>query len=368
MHVTSPSGVLCILSKDFLSFHFTLTATLMVSEADLKSMTPEDDQCFLMYFIAGLYFGPDIKGESTQKSVFQRVAEGLPPYTFNQLRHSFVKVVDLENIYCMILRNSDKSLTLSLLRRFLQGQAPGASSNYPQFPDLFPPELHPQSRFNNRIHSLVFINNPDWSLLSSNDVERFKRLCGMELLHVEREDVARLQLATCFDVTPVVSIATNVSDDDDYNRETETSRVIHGVSLTGSAAMGQVGSIVGPVDIGECEDAYLFRVALPGVKRDENLLDMGNGTAYVGQLGHKKWEFSCEVDVDGTVSISGVTTTGEKMVYRHSEMFEMQTRNLCPPGQFSISFKLPGPVDPDQFSGNFGTDGILEGIVTKEEI
>ncbi|KAL4578075.1 hypothetical protein LXL04_014191 [Taraxacum kok-saghyz] len=32
---------------------------------------------------------------------------------------------------------------------------------------------------------------------------------------------------------------------------------------------------------------------------------------------------------------------------------------LCPP------FKLPGPVDPQHFSGNFGTDGILEGIVMK---
>jgi len=43
----------------------------------------------------------------------------------------------------------------------------------------------------------------------------------------------------------------------------------------------------------------------------------------------------------------------------------MQTQNLCPPGQFTLSFRLPGPVDPHHFSGNFGTDGILEGIVMK---
>ena len=76
-------------------------------------------------------------------------------------------------------------------------------------------------------------------------------------------------------------------------------------------------------------------------------------------------EFSCEVENDGKVLIKGVTMTGESTVYRHSQVFEMQTQNLCPPGHFSISFKLPGPVDPQQFSGNFGTDGILEGIVMK---
>ena len=77
-------------------------------------------------------------------------------------------------------------------------------------------------------------------------------------------------------------------------------------------------------------------------------------------------DFSCEVESDGKVLIRGATTTGEKTVYRYSQMFEMQTQNLCPPGRFSISFKLPGPVDPQQFSGNFGIDGILEGIVMKE--
>ncbi|XWS58220.1 hypothetical protein CRYUN_Cryun08bG0016000 [Craigia yunnanensis] len=120
-----------------------------------------------------------------------------------------------------------------------------------------------------------------------------------------------------------------------------------GAALTGSAAMGQVGPIVGLMDVGECEDSYMFRVSLPGVKRDES-------------------EFSCEVETDGKVLIRGVTTTGEKTVHRFSQMFEMLSQNLCPPGHFPISFQLPGPVDPQQFSGNFGTDGILEGIVMKK--
>ncbi|KAF4349194.1 hypothetical protein G4B88_026112 [Cannabis sativa] len=77
-------------------------------------------------------------------------------------------------------------------------------------------------------------------------------------------------------------------------------------------------------------------------------------------------DFSCEVSSEGEVLIRGATTTGEKTVYEYSQMFKMQAQNLCPPGQFSISFKLPGPIDPHQFSDKFGIDGILEGIVLKE--
>ncbi|KAJ6359814.1 hypothetical protein OIU77_003924 [Salix suchowensis] len=119
----------------------------------------------------------------------------------------------------------------------------------------------------------------------------------------------------------------------------------NGIGLAGSAAVGNVGPIVGAMDIGESDDAYLFRVSLPGVSRDEN--------------------FSCDIDPDGTVFIKGVTTTGENTVCKHSQIFRMQTRNLCPPGHFSITFQLPGPVDHQQFKGNFGIDGMLEGIVKK---
>ncbi|KAJ8751928.1 hypothetical protein K2173_000674 [Erythroxylum novogranatense] len=129
------------------------------------------------------------------------------------------------------------------------------------------------------------------------------------------------------------------------------SRIITGsntaFALTGSAALGQLGPTIGLMDIGESDDAYLFRVALPGVKRDAQ-------------------EFTCNVESDGKVLIRGVTTTGERTVCRFSQVFEMQTENLCPPGHFSITFHLPGPVDPQHLSGNFGMDGVLEGIVMKE--
>ncbi|KAH9603986.1 hypothetical protein KSS87_023589 [Heliosperma pusillum] len=41
----------------------------------------------------------------------------------------------------------------------------------------------------------------------------------------------------------------------------------NGIGLTGSAAAGTMGPILGKREIGECEDSYIFRVSLPGVAR-----------------------------------------------------------------------------------------------------
>ncbi|XP_061349466.1 increased DNA methylation 2-like [Gastrolobium bilobum] len=398
----------------------------------VKSGMPNDDQCFLLYFVMGTYFGPDIKGESSKKSLLQRVAEGLPPYTLDQLTGSFMKVVELERVYYFVLRKADRSLALKLsfLQRFFQGSISGqgqdgaANFNYPQFPDLFPPELHPQSRFKNRfkiVENIAFVNNPEISYMKPEEIERFKRLTGLEDFHLDR-DAARLH--TSFDgnvlndmsvgkdepngkmsIVQASPLLQKARSTDDFPELQDPLQHVHvpapinsvpcngtnmmcsymaplqpedktdpekvgqamlflpsrptkkewsdivaatksGFALTGSAVMGQVGPIIGLMDIGECEDSYLFRVSLPGVIRDER-------------------EFSCDVDPNGKVVIGGVTTTGEKTVSRNSQVFEMQTHNLCPPGHFSITFQLPGPVDPHQFSGNFGTDGILEGVVMK---
>ncbi|KDO59516.1 hypothetical protein CISIN_1g045199mg [Citrus sinensis] len=43
----------------------------------------------------------------------------------------------------------------------------------------------------------------------------------------------------------------------------------------------------------------------------------------------------------------------------------LDTRNLCPPGDFSITFQLPGCLDDQQFNGDF-TDGIFIGVVKKK--
>ncbi|XP_057495214.1 increased DNA methylation 2-like isoform X1 [Actinidia eriantha] len=442
-----------------------------------------DDQYFLLYFIMGTFFGPDLSRESPQKSVLQRLAEGLPSYTIEQLAGSYIKTVDVERIYYYVLRNADQSIAvkLSLLHKFFHGniltpaQYPAAA--YPQFPDLFPPQLHPHSRFKTRykiIENIVFINNPETFYIKPEYIERFKRLTGLKSFLLDR-DGPRLHFCVNDDVLynvamqefesngvlppkmsshgtqvtgisndclqkedsnsqnvhtvkPVSSVPSNGTpmsygcmsqlpagvdtstverfSNDRLQKEDINSQNVHAVkpvstvtsngtpmsygcmsqlpagvdtsnverfepgmiflpspptreewgnivtatrsgsAITGTAAMGHIGQAIGLLDIGECEDSYLFRVSLPGVKRDER-------------------EFGCEVENDGKVLIRGVTTTGEMTVYRHSQVFDMQTQNLSPSGNFSISFKLPGPVDPQQFSGNFGTDGILEGFVMK---
>lgn len=76
-------------------------------------------------------------------------------------------------------------------------------------------------------------------------------------------------------------------------------------------------------------------------------------------------DFSCSIEADGEVKIKGITTTGEKTVCKNSMVFQMLSQNLAPAGHFSISFHLPGPVDFQQFTGSFETDGVLEGIVKK---
>lgn len=137
-----------------------------------------------------------------------------------------------------------------------------------------------------------------------------------------------------------------------HSSEEELERVVaatsHGVAVTGSAALGRVGRPIGSIDISESKDTYLFRVALPGVARDEKT-------------------FSWYIEPNGKIFIKGVTTTGEKKVYKHNMVFEMLTQNLCPPGEFSISFQLPGPIDPQQINAVFGTDGIFEGVVKKRQ-
>ncbi|KAF4349195.1 hypothetical protein G4B88_026113 [Cannabis sativa] len=145
-------------------------------------------------------------------------------------------------------------------------------------------------------------------------------------------------------IGPAIIFLSSFTTKEDWENIMATNKI--GVALTGSAAVGKIGPIIGLMDIGECEDSYLFRVSLPGVSRDER-------------------EFSCDIEPDGKVQIKGVTTTGEQIVCKNSQIFHMLTRNLCPPGHFSISFQLPGPVDEEQFSGSFGTDGMLEGIVKK---
>lgn len=45
-----------------------------------------------------------------------------------------------------------------------------------------------------------------------------------------------------------------------------------GIGLSGSAAFGMIGPVLGKMDICESDNSYLFRVSLPGVARGETML------------------------------------------------------------------------------------------------
>ncbi|KAF8084426.1 hypothetical protein N665_0718s0019 [Sinapis alba] len=120
------------------------------------------------------------------------------------------------------------------------------------------------------------------------------------------------------------------------------------VITTGTGSKGTLGPSIGVVDIGVNKAAYFFQVALPGVCKASG-------------------EFSCEVESDGKVILEGSTTTGCRTIKRHSRVFKMDIRKLCPPGPFKVAFTLPGPVDPRLFSPNFRSDGIFEAVVIRQE-
>ncbi|GLJ39474.1 hypothetical protein SUGI_0806440 [Cryptomeria japonica] len=378
-----------------------------------------NDQRFLLIFIAGTYFGPDVKAEVPTKSALQRIALELPPYTHDQLGGSVVRLAEIESVYFYVLRRAHPNVGVKLqsLYKFLQGHlAPPTKENLDderQFTTLFPPDLHRQARFKGTykvVENFVFINDPDITYIKAEDIERFKQLTGLTELRLDRDEArfyrhgrrmdrdelkqARLiaiqethQQAQNGGVPPLIS---DVSQEPQKRRRKEPVQTVPmppqampgkekstqsksigpamillpsspteeqwsnilkatkpSIAFTGSAAARQVGPVIGLVDIGVCEDAYLFRIALPGVKKDQR-------------------EFSCEVECDGKVVIRGTTTTGEQKVLKNSRTFQMQTQHLCPPGPFTVSFQLPGPVEPREFSGNFGADGVLEGIVMKE--
>ncbi|KAJ8538215.1 hypothetical protein K7X08_014755 [Anisodus acutangulus] len=119
------------------------------------------------------------------------------------------------------------------------------------------------------------------------------------------------------------------------------------VTLTGTAEKCAIGPPLGLVDIGNSENAYLFRVALPGVRHKCNI--------------------KCDIQREGRVRIEGVVTESE-VLKNSPKGYEMKVQQLSPPGPFTISFNLPGPVDPRLCSPHFRADGILEVIVLKYRI
>ncbi|EEF52910.1 conserved hypothetical protein [Ricinus communis] len=373
------------------------------------------DQHFLLNFIISTYIGPDVFSDSPRCSAFQRLAARLPPYTSNNLGTSFLSISQLESIYYYVLRNAHPSLILkpNLLYMYLKGSlclpSSGSIEDHRQFTSFFPLKLHDHKKYSDNheiVKGIVLIDDPITSYMEKEDLERFRRLSGIDgdlridvkeglnYQHESRksgegtEQMREKELAgtmsngnqrpsamfqktyrrrNCRGPTPIPTFSSNLSKQKQHNEEntSEGPSNMDGyakmpantpklqdctskkIVLTGTARKGRTGPQVGVVDIGISRNAYFFQVALPGVRRDF-------------------CEFGCEIESSGKVHIQG-TMSGGETIKKRSRVFRMKFRRLCPAGPFTLSFNLPGPVDPRLFSPNFRTDGIFEAVIIKHK-
>ncbi|XP_062108222.1 increased DNA methylation 2-like isoform X2 [Humulus lupulus] len=372
-----------------------------------RQNSSSDDQHFLLKFIMGMYLGPDVTFDNPRRCAFQRVSEDSPPYTSSDLGSSYVSIALLENLYYYLLRKAHPSLRLkpNMLHKYLKG----IEESW-QFTRLFPLDLHEQMWYPASfriVKGIVLIDDPNISSLEENDLIKFKSLSCIsafkiemdELLHYEHEYQPRsnsekncmngketimggsssggdylslrsqhkLKRRRECDLPPMppfphfVPMEKYHSQEGDFQRscifdgqaimsirplpdlEKCTSEPGASIVISGTARKGKGGPPVGVVDVGVSKDAYYFRVALPGVRKDY-------------------CNFSCEIESDGKVHVRG-TMSGGKSIKKPLRIFEMKFQQLCPPGPFTLSFSLPGPVDPRLFAPNFRSDGIFEGVI-----
>ncbi|KAK9291831.1 hypothetical protein L1049_019781 [Liquidambar formosana] len=385
-----------------------------------------NDQHFLLNFIMSTYLGPDVMSDNPRRSASQRLAEGLPPYTAYDLGPSFVSIFQLESLYYYVLRNAHPSLVLNrnLLHMYLKGNLLLPNSGLPedseQFTSFFPSNLHEQTSYPESfkiVKGIVLIDDPVTSYMKQEDMERFRCLSGIDNFKIDideslhqhgdwtgKEETQQQHMKNYAEI-----MAGNISNENCYlpvklqddskkrrrsepwqiqvptcsNGEHLSKKLSNGehlskkltfsstcnwdgpsmmslftvpnveeciskasICLTGTARKGRAGPPVGVVDIGVSEVAYFFRVALPGVRKD-------------------RCQFSCEVECDGKVLIRGLTASGGQTIMKQSRAYHMKFQQLSPPGPFTLSFSLPGPVDPRLFSPIFRNDGIFEAVVVR---
>ncbi|XP_054793224.1 increased DNA methylation 3-like isoform X2 [Prosopis cineraria] len=370
------------------------------------------DAKFLLDFIMNTYLGPDVKSDEPRCSAAQRLAAGLPPYTLIDLGPSYVSISLLERLYYHVMRDAQPDLVSerNLLHMYLKGKlplpSPGSVEECQQFTSFFPLNLHEQIWYPDSfrtIKGVVLIVEPATSYMKEEDIKRFKYLTGVNSLKIDINACLHTQLGSqaskegehnhvnkdqtaisngecpqfqqnnkqkCINDPPPITKFTGVFPIERDGKRDSSKRVcksdgpalmpvlpIPGIDdcdidaslhLTGTARRGLLGPPVGVVDIGIGKVAYLFRVSLPGVMKD-----------------HAS-QFSCEIESDGKVHIQGLLTGG-RTIRKNSRVFQIKIRSLCPPGPFTLSFSLPGPVDPRLLAPNFRSDGIFEAVVIKQK-
>ncbi|KAG2698049.1 hypothetical protein I3760_07G132800 [Carya illinoinensis] len=378
-----------------------------------------DDQHFVLNFIMSTCFGPDVKSDNPRYSAAQRLIKGLAPYTLSDLGASYVSISLLERLYYYILRNANPGLVLkpNMLHMYIKGNlpspSPGSIEERKHFTSIFPLNLHKQIWFPASfriVKGIVLIDDPIIAHMKEEDLERFKYLSSLDNLKIDMDEAlcykyeyhtgngngeqncmnGSMEAASEYTTNgngdspvrfqqkckrrhrcdpqsmPAFPHVVPISKHQSKRRTLQRTNKLDGpvmmpllsipnvedcnspaaIVLTGTARGGIVGPPVGTVDIGISKDAYLFRVALPGVKKDN-------------------CQFSCEVECNGKVHLRGITSGG-KTIKKRCRVFEMEFQQLCPPGPFTLSFSLPGPVDPRLFAPNFRSDGIFEAVILKQ--
>ncbi|KAJ1434994.1 HSP20-like chaperone [Sesbania bispinosa] len=377
----------------------------------VKPVIKNTDRKFLVDFIFTIYLGPDVKSDNPKCSLFHRLMAGLPPYTLSDLGPSYLSISLLERLYYYLLRNASPDLILdvNMFHMYLKGKLSLPNSNFtedsPQFTSFFPLELHQQIWYPESfrvVKGVVLIDDPLTSYIKEEDLNRFRSLTGVNTFKLNLSECLRVRLhprsskegdSNCVNKVPETTpnggcqpgksqqeYKRKYIDDTPpmseipcvfpakHNAKGDPSKKMcksdgptlmpllsipdidhcyHDSSLilTGTARRGLFGPSVGVVDIGISKVAYLFRASLPGVKKDFS-------------------QFSCDIESDGRVQIRGLLTGG-RTITKQSRVFQMKIRQLCSPGPFTLSFSLPGPVDPRLFAPNFRSDGIFEGVVIK---
>ncbi|KAK0603877.1 hypothetical protein LWI29_009683 [Acer saccharum] len=141
-------------------------------------------------------------------------------------------------------------------------------------------------------------------------------------------------------------------DADDHHPELKPSDIgVISKDAKQSEGISRTAPPMGLIGVGVNESSYHFRVSLPGIPNTTQS------------------NLKCEIGSDGTVCIQGVpvTTDSAAALQYSSEWHQMIFQQLSSPGPITVSFTLPGPVDPHMAELAFRPDGILEVVVMKSK-
>lgn len=76
-------------------------------------------------------------------------------------------------------------------------------------------------------------------------------------------------------------------------------------------------------------------------------------------------KLKCNIQRNGKVRIQGAISDEAGMLKGSQSTYQVRVQQICQAGPFSVSFNLPGPVDPRLVMPTFRSDGILEVVVMR---